>query len=219
MPKTAPPSQTRGDARATPGPRVWLLAAVVGLCSLASPAAADDATVPVGAPMDVPMRVPMVAQAALLVKVAPYDRNYAERVDGRVVTLVVVKPDDVESTHCAAELTSLLGKRHDVSGLPHDELVVNYSGPVALADASRLKRAAMVYLCPGLAVDLPSIANALDGISVLSVGAVPEYAPLGAVLAFELASGKPRILLNLRQARKQHVAFDPDAIEVMKLLR
>lgn len=48
------------------------------------------------------------------------------------------------------------------------------------------------------------------------MAAVDSYVAGGAILGFELVSGRPRMVLNLGQAKKQGVAF---RAQVMKLMR
>jgi hypothetical protein len=78
---------------------------------------------------------------------------------------------------------------------------------------------AAVFLGPGLESEMARVRAALTGLDVISVAASREYVPLGAVLGFELASGKPRILVNLPQARKQNVDFRADVLKMMRVYR
>jgi hypothetical protein len=59
----------------------------------------------------------------------------------------------------------------------------------------------------------------LTPVSVLSVGDVPEYVPDGVVLGFDLEAGKPKLLVNLDQARRQNVEFTSDVLRLMKVYR
>jgi hypothetical protein len=159
--------------------------------------------------------VPVDLQGTLLVKAATYDRNFAARAGARAVILIVVKGDNVASTRVAAQLRALFAKLNDIGGVSHEEMVVTYSDAASLAELCRLKHASIVFLCPGLADYIAAISDSLSGIDVLTAGAVAEYAAEGVVLAFDLVSGKPKILLNLSQAKKQHVAFVPEAMRLM----
>jgi hypothetical protein len=59
--------------------------------------------------------------------------------------------------------------------------------------------------------------EALSGVDVLSVSPVPEYVEQGIVLGFDVVSGKPRLLVNLGQARLQHVALRAEVLKLMKV--
>jgi YfiR/HmsC-like len=160
--------------------------------------------------------VPERLQAELVAKMATYDRGFLARAGDRAHVVIIDKPDDADSARAATHLESAFRALPDVGGLPHDEAVVAWSGASALPGLVSARHAAIVYFTPGFASDVGEIRAALDGVDVLSVSAVAEYVPRGIVLGFDLVSGKPKLLVNLGQARKQHVAF---MAEVLKLAR
>ena len=43
------------------------------------------------------------------------------------------------------------------------------------------------------------------------------HVPKGAVLGFDLVSGKPKLLVHLTQAKKQNAAFKAEALKLMKV--
>ena len=184
------------------------LAAAVAIASIALALARDGEAESV--------QVPLELQAELLVKLAPYDRHFAERAQERVHVLVVVNADDAESRHSAELLSGALAQLDRIGGLPHDEAVLPFQGAMSLAAACRERRVSIVYVSSGLSGQIPDIRGALDGIDVLSASAVPDYVPQGIVLGFEASSGHPKLTLNLAQARKQNVAL---AASVMKLMK
>jgi hypothetical protein len=163
--------------------------------------------------------VPAEIQAELLSKLVTYDRNFAARVGDTVRVLIVIKRDRPRSQLSAAEMRSALAHVDRIGGLPHQETVVPYEGAEGLAARCRSDRVAAVYLTPGFDDDIERIRAALSNVSVLSVGAVPGYVPEGVVLGFELESGKPKILINLEQARLQSVNFPADLLRLMKVYR
>ncbi len=160
--------------------------------------------------------VPERLQAELVAKMAGYDRGFAHRAGDRVHVVIVDKPDDPDSARAATHLESAFHALPDVGGLPHDEAIVAWQGAAALPELVRTRHAAIVYFTPGFSPDIGEIRAALDGVDVLSVTAVPEYVSRGIVLGFDVVSGKPKLLVNLGQARKQRVAF---MAEVLKLAR
>ena len=83
----------------------------------------------------------------------------------------------------------------------------------------RSKRAAVVYVTPGLESEIDAIKSSLTGVDVLSVAAVPENVPRGIVIGFEVVSGKPKISINIAQARQQRVDFKADVLKLMKVYR
>jgi hypothetical protein len=57
----------------------------------------------------------------------------------------------------------------------------------------------------------------VSNVSLLTVGATPEYVESGIVLGFDLVSGRPKLLINLSQARKQQVDFPASVLRLMKV--
>jgi hypothetical protein len=183
----------------------WLALAAILVSAVASRDARAE---------DVP--VPESLQAELVAKIAGYDRGFAARAGDRAHVLILDRPDDADSARAAAHLEAALHALPEIGGLPHDEAVVAFTNAGALPQLVRSRHAAVVYITPGLEADVPAIRTSLDGVDVLSVSAVPGYVPRGVVLGFDLVSSKPKLLVNLGQARKQHVAF---MAEVLKMAR
>jgi len=63
-----------------------------------------------------------------------------------------------------------------------------------------------------------TIASALAGTDVLTVGATGAIAEHGACVGFELEEGRPRIYVNLRVAKAQKVDFRADLLRLVKLV-
>jgi hypothetical protein len=186
------------------GPRGVLAAIAITLVDAPS-ARADEVAVPVE------------LQAELLTKVAAYDRNMTARAAGRVHILIVERAGDADSGRTAAQMKKALGGVERVVGLPHDETILDYAGAAALASECRARHASIAYLSSGLGGELPQIRAALEGVDVLSAAAVASYVPGGIVLGFDLVSGKPKLLIQLGQARRQNVALKAEVLKLMKV--
>lgn len=162
--------------------------------------------------------MPVGLQAELLAKVAPYDKNFAARAGDRVHVLVVTRAGDADSERISNHITAALRELKDIGGLAHDEAAMSYSGAKALADTVKARRIAIVYLTPGLSADVEAIRDALSGVSVLTVSGVTDHVARGAVLGFDLVSGKPKLVCNLGQAKKQDVAFKAEVLKLMRVI-
>jgi hypothetical protein len=160
--------------------------------------------------------VPLDRQAELLARVAAYDRNMAARAGDRVRVLVVSHQNDRESMGLAKRMEAALRSLPDIAGMAHEESIVSFTNAADLAGQCRLQHFAIIYLGSGLGDQVPAIRQALEGVDVLSVAAVPEYVEAGIVLGFDSLSGKPKILIHLTQARRQHVDL---RAELLKLAR
>jgi hypothetical protein len=163
--------------------------------------------------------LPIAIQVELLVKVAAYDRNFQQRAGDRARILIFTKPGNGDSARVAAQVEAGLTRAPEIAGLPHDETVTPYHGAAELADRCRKERAAIVFFGPGFRPDIATIREALDGVDVLSVSAIPEYVEAGIVLGFDVASGRPELLVNLQQAKRQKVALRADVLRLMKVFQ
>jgi hypothetical protein len=161
--------------------------------------------------------VPVELQAELLAKVASYDRNMAARAGDRLQVLLVTKASDSESVRVVTRMQSALRAIPQIGGLPHDEQALTFTTAAELARLCRAQHIAIVFLGPGHSDEIPAIRDALADVDVLSVSPVPEYVERGVVLGFDVVSGKPRLLVNLAQARRQHVALRAEVLKLMKV--
>jgi uncharacterized protein DUF4154 len=188
--------------------RHWLTwALLVGALMLCGAALAEEA------------RVPPRLQAELLAKVAAYDGRFAARARNGALVLVVVAPGAAESERFGDQIRAELGKQPRMGGVEHMEDIVRYSSAGELARVCRERRPAIVYLGPGLSAQAALIAEALVGLDVLSVSAVPGDVTRGIVLGFEVVSGKPKLLVHLPRARLQNVAFKPELLRLARVIQ
>jgi hypothetical protein len=163
--------------------------------------------------------VPSSIQAELLSKLESYDRGFSRRAGKVARILLVTRDGNAKSQLSAEEMQSALSRLERFGGLPHQEVIVAYESAEALAKRCRAEHVAVVYLTPGFASEIPAVRAALTGVPVLSAGAVPADVPDGIVLGFELESGRPKIVINLEQARKQGVDFPAELLRMMKVYR
>ncbi|HEX2678147.1 MAG TPA: YfiR family protein [Polyangiales bacterium] len=181
---------------------ICLAAATFGL----SIAGAEDAEVPVRLQID------------LLGRVLPYDRNFAARAGEELHVLVVIKSDDADSKRLGAQILAELRARSLLGQVRHTTELVSFSDARTLAGLCKARRAGLVYLSSGLRNELPAIAQALRGSDVLSVATLADDVKRGAVLGFSASSGKPKLLVQLAQARSQHVDFRADFLRLAQVV-
>jgi hypothetical protein len=184
-----------------------LLITLVVALGRSAPTLASDSTVPAN------------LQAELIAKLGTYDRNFARRAGEVAQVLIVIRKGNPRSEVSAATIRSALARVDRIGGLSHEETIVEFSTAAAIAKRCRDEGAAILYVTPGLDAEVANLRAALSGVSVLSVSAIPELVPKGIVLGFELVSGKPKIVLNLPQARRQDVDFEAGVLKLMKVYR
>lgn len=163
-------------------------------------------------------RVPIDLQVKLLAKVAPYDRHFKARVGERVELLVVRRPGDAVSKRASGEMARELGKLDEIGGRPLRVRLYEFGKAAELGAMVASEGIAIVYFAPGFNDSVQDIASELDGRDVLSVASVASDVP-GLVLGFDLVSSKPKMLLDLGQAKRQNVAFDSKVVKLMKVYR
>ena len=165
------------------------------------------------------LEVPVRLQAELLSKVAAYDRSFVGRARGRALVFIVVKSNDAESARVGEQILSELRVLQQLGGLPHSEEIVRYTSPQALAQLCKTRLPAIVYLSTSLSDQVEPIADALDGLSILSVAVSASYVPKRAVLGFDNESGKPKLVVHLEQARRQQVAFRSALLQLARVIQ
>lgn len=163
--------------------------------------------------------VPAELQADLIGKVAAFDRNFSVRAAGRALVLIVTRAGSAESELIAGQIARALRQLPSIGGLPHSEVTLVFENAAALAAACREQHVAIVYLAPELNATLPAIAQALRGVDVLTVGSSPDDAQMGTVLSFDLRDSKPRMIVNLAQAKQQNVAFRAAVLTLMRVVQ
>ncbi len=163
---------------------------------------------------DVPIRL----QIDLLNRVIPYDRNMRPRVRDALSVLVAVDGGDVDSKRTGAQILTALADRGTLGGYRLRAARHDFLGVPNLVSACESERPALVYTTPGLRSSASSIATALSTLDVLSVATMADHVRSGLVLGFAVRSGKPRLLVNLTQARRQHVDFRADFLRLAEVV-
>lgn len=163
--------------------------------------------------------IPASLQAELLAKLEAYDRSFASRAGKTARVLIVVKSGSAKSEVSANEMKSALKRIDSIAGLPHEVVVVAYAGAAELAQRCRTERVAIVFVAAEFDDAIESIGAALSTVSVLTVGAAASYVAKGIVLGFELEAGRPRLVINLEQARRQKVDFSSNVLRLMRVYR
>jgi hypothetical protein len=161
--------------------------------------------------------LPVAIQVELLVKVAYYDRNFLQRAKDRAKIVIVSKPGNGDSERFAAHIQAALSRAPTIADLPHEETIVPYAGAAELAALCKTLGIAILFFGPGFRDDIEAIRGALDKVDVLTVTSIPDDVPAGIVLGFDVVSGRPRLLVNLVQARRQNVSLRAEVLKLMKV--
>jgi hypothetical protein len=163
--------------------------------------------------------VPLDLQVDLMQRVLRFERGLAGRVGAQVNVAVVSRSGNGGSEKTAAQLAKALEKVTEIAGKPVKISSIGFTNAGALKAAVASKGLHLLYLAPGFENDLPAIAAALDGVAVITLTTDGDQVDAGAVLGFELVSAKPRIALNLGQAKKQALDFSSDLFRLARVVK
>jgi len=162
--------------------------------------------------------VPVALQVDLLGRVVRFERSFASHGAEPALVVVVAKSGVASAARASAQVTAALAQVGKLGGRPSQALPQTFSSPAALRSAAR--DAAVVYLMPGFSqAELKGIASAFADSSVLTVGTSNGDVESGIVLGFELEGSKPRIVLNLPQARAQHLDFNAQLLRLARVVQ
>jgi hypothetical protein len=162
--------------------------------------------------------VPIRLQVSLLDRVIRFDRNFGVRVHGRLSLAVVVDESNEDSVRIGTQLLSELGARETLGGHPFLAVRVPFKSAQGLSDECKRLKAGVVYVTPGVREPIARLATTLLGLKVMTVGTLPEQASQGLVLGSAVRSGKPRVLVNLSQARLQDIDFRADFLRLAEVV-
>jgi hypothetical protein len=160
--------------------------------------------------------VPLQLQVELSNKIFEYVQQPPLLSLDRIRIGIVVKYSSPESMRAGAELKAAFDRVVMAGGHAHEQSIVAWSSAKALADEARNRGLAVLYFTPGLDAEIGPCAAALAGQRIMTIGALDSFVSSGIVLGFELVSGHPQMVFNLRQAKKQEVIL---RAAVMKLMR
>jgi hypothetical protein len=160
--------------------------------------------------------VPLQLQVDLSNKVLEYVQEPPVLSLDRIRIGIVVKTSSPESMRAGAELKAAFDRVVMAGGRPHEQSIVDWSSAQALVGQARKQRLTVLYFTPGLDAEIGPSAAALSGQRIMTIGGVDSFVRDGVILGFELVSGHPKMVFNLKQAKKQEVVL---RAAVMKLMR
>lgn len=162
--------------------------------------------------------VPIELQVELLRKLVQFERGFAARSGSEVRLLIVVRESNPASARASAQLQSAIERAHDMLGRPIKASVHNFTSAAALKKAALAANAQIVFFTPGFDADLAAIVSAFEGLPALTVSTDGDQVARGVVLGFELVSSKPKITLNLGQARRQGLDFNSELFRLARVI-
>jgi hypothetical protein len=160
--------------------------------------------------------IPLDLQAQLSAKITEYVETPPLGGADQLPIGVLVNARDADSMRAGVELRAAFARAGGSGRRTFDAQIIQWASASALVDEIARRKLGIIYLTPGLSADLATIVGALARRRVLTIAAVDTYVAGGAILGYELSSGHPRMILNLRQAKSQEVVL---RAALMKLVR
>ncbi|HEX6245595.1 MAG TPA: YfiR family protein [Polyangiales bacterium] len=161
--------------------------------------------------------VPIALQIELVGRLLWYERGLQKSADRQLRALILERPRDPASARAAAQLASQL-QGATLGGRQVTLARVSYESVEQVARAAQQQRAYLAWLTPGFGELAGELGRALGTRGVLTISSHGADTARGVVLGFELESGKPRIMLNLKQARAQKLDFSAQLLRVVKVV-
>jgi hypothetical protein len=161
--------------------------------------------------------VPASVQAQILTRILPFDRNFASRAGHSVLVELVQIDGDPDSTSAILRIARALSDIGKVADRPMIERTVAFQSAGELVKGARADGAQVLYLSPGLAPLVSAIAVALADSGILTFAGDEDFVRLGAVLGVAIDAGKPRISINLNQAKAQNIDFPASVLRLAKV--
>jgi len=162
--------------------------------------------------------VPLQLQVELANKVIEYVQQPPMSSLDRIRIGVVVKTSSPQSTRAGAELKAAFDRVVMSGGRAHEQSIIEWSSATALAEQARTRSLNVLYFTPGLDAEIAPSAAALVGQQTITIAAVDSFVPSGIVLGFELVSGHPKMVFNLRQAKKQELVLRASVMKLMRIV-
>ncbi|WP_224373008.1 YfiR family protein [Hyalangium versicolor] len=166
--------------------------------------------------------LPPDRQAALMLRVLPYDRNLRERAPEAVTIAVLYREGRAESEAYGLDMAAALqdaARGAQIRGLPVRIVSIPYASPEALEAAVSRSQVTAVYFCPGLTDAEESILGVTQRYKVLSFSGRESDVRQGLSIGLLRRGSKAGLLVNLRAAIAEGAELQPEMLAVSEVLR
>ena len=163
--------------------------------------------------------VPAATQVELLSRIIGYETVLPTRIGGKWRILILKRANDPESDKIAFQVAAALREMKQIQGLPHEGRIEEFRDPAALAELCATLQISILYLAPGFTEQMPAIATAIAGRPILTVAATPGLVARGAILGFDLVSGRKQIVVGLSRLRANGLEFGSGLLRLARVVR
>lgn len=164
--------------------------------------------------------IPVDRQASILVRTLAYNRNLKAMAGDEFVLAVVHQRSNSASEACGRDAANAFRgfEKFVMEGLPFRVAPITYESSAALRQTMTRDGVDAVYVCGGLDADLETIATIAKETRAISIGAVRDYVSQRLALGVFMIDGKPRILVNLPESKREGADFGADFLRLATLV-
>jgi hypothetical protein len=151
--------------------------------------------------------LPVSLQVQLLSKMSTYVSGFGPGETATVKVLIVHPAGDGPSRGAQAISTAItqLGK---IGQHPAEVKLVPATGTKAFQAVIAAEKPQVIFFAPELDEKATTdVVEAASAGNVVTISGLAEHVRLGVVLGFSLVESRPRVLINLKQSKKQGIVF------------
>ncbi len=159
-------------------------------------------------------------QASILVRALAYNRNLKTQAGDDFVLAVVYQRNNTASEECGRDAVAAFRgfEKFVMEGLPFRVAPISYESASAMNHTLTRDGVDAVYVCGGLDSELDAIATLAQERKAVSIGALREYVTRKLSLGVFIIDGKPRILVNLPESKREGADFGSDFLRLATLV-
>lgn len=151
--------------------------------------------------------LPVNLQIQLLSKMSTYIPNMQPQGGSGAIKILVVHPGDAP-TRGAQSLLAALKQVGKFGAFDTEAKLVPYVDPTILKTTAAAEKPQIIYLAAELdAQAVSQIVSASQGLKVVTLASAADHPKLGVMIGFSIVEARPRVLVNLKHARKENVEF------------
>jgi hypothetical protein len=166
------------------------------------------------------MATPPILQFKLLSRILTFDRTINAQRGGSLKIGIVYQAGVVASVDAGTEfLDAALAYDSSSSGLSIHCVGIDIGDYADLETAIRKASVNLLYVTPLRSIDIGTIGEVSAKLRLLTFSGVPEYAETGLAVGIGLKGGRPEIIINLPQAKREGADFDSQFLKVARIIR
>jgi len=166
--------------------------------------------------------VPVNLQVPVFLKILTFDRNFDQKKSSQLKIGVIYVEEDAASRRAKDDIAKILGTYTEktIKSLPITYMPMHYTSEWDLDETAKSQGVNVFYITPGNAKNLASLLRISRKQRITTITCVPDYVKDGVTVGLGLKNdNKMQILINLRSARQEGVAFDANLLRLSTVVR